>query len=333
MSRQEEPPSERRSSSSRTVDARQLWSGGAATAVVAALIALVGILVCRWLFNIPILAPRQDGAWGDASTAGYAITAAAAALVATAIMHLLLLTTPRPQMFFSWIIGLATVIAVVYPFSTTAPLSQKVATAFINLVLGTAIGSLINGTAARVIRRRAITGGDQPNYPSSTLGNGPAQAGPVVAPAGSLHPGGVPRPCQNRPKTTVTNGHPRAARTASDLGTRRLTPARNDLLGPGYPWWDARSGRNIGGGRCPLNAGWCRQDSAASASDAMHQVIDGGEPAWLITAALARSARGRGRTPPARSGRTERSPPAGVFPPTMPAIHHMPPGRPATTRR
>ena len=171
MSRQEEPPSERRSSSGRTVDARQLWSGGAATAVVAALIALVGILVCRWLFNIPVLAPRQDGAWGDASTAGYAIAAAATALVATAIMHLLLLTTPRPQMFFSWIIGLATVIAVVYPFSTTAPLSQKVATAVINLVLGAAIGSLINGTAARVIRRRVTAGGDQPGYPPSTLGN------------------------------------------------------------------------------------------------------------------------------------------------------------------
>jgi hypothetical protein len=84
-------------------------------------------------------------------------------------MHLL--TTPRPQMFFTWIIGLATVIAVVYPFSTTAPVSQKATTAVINLVLGTAIGSLINGTAVRVIRRRAITGGDQPGYPSSTLGN------------------------------------------------------------------------------------------------------------------------------------------------------------------
>jgi hypothetical protein len=34
----------------RRVDARPLWSGGVATAVVAALIALVGILVCRWLF-------------------------------------------------------------------------------------------------------------------------------------------------------------------------------------------------------------------------------------------------------------------------------------------
>lgn len=168
MSRQEEPRSERGGAPDRTVDARQLWSGGAATAVVAALIALVGILVCRWLFNIPILAPRQDGAWGNASTAEYALAAAAAALLATAIMHLLLIATPRPLLFFNWIMALGTVIAVVYPFSTTAPLSQKIATAVINLVLGAAIGSLVNGTAARVIRRRAITGDYPSGYPSST---------------------------------------------------------------------------------------------------------------------------------------------------------------------
>ena len=164
MSRPGEPPPERRSSSTRSIDAKQLWSGGVATALVAALIALAGILVCRWLFDISILAPRRDGAWGNASTAGYTLSAAAAALVATAIMHLLLLASPRPRLFFGWIIGLATLIAVVYPFSTTAPMSQKVATAVINLVLGVAIGSLVSGTASRVIRRRAITGGYQPNY-------------------------------------------------------------------------------------------------------------------------------------------------------------------------
>jgi Family of unknown function (DUF6069) len=168
----EEPPLEPRRSSSRRVDARQLWSGGAAKAVVAALIALVGILVCRWLFNIPILAPRRDGAWGDASTAGYVLAAAGAALLATAIMHLLLLTTPRPQLFFTWIIGLGTVIAVVFPFSTTAPMSDKVATAVVNLVLGVAIGSLVTGTAARAVRRRLVRSGYDPNYPPSrTPGN------------------------------------------------------------------------------------------------------------------------------------------------------------------
>jgi Family of unknown function (DUF6069) len=153
MTTHEKAATESTGSSDRSVDARTLWSGGAATAVVAALIALVGILICRWLFNIPILAPRQDGAWGDAATAEYAVAAAAAALVATAIMHLLLLATPRPRLFFTWIIALATVIAVVFPLGTSAPVSQKVATAIINLVLGCAIGSLVSGVAARSIRR------------------------------------------------------------------------------------------------------------------------------------------------------------------------------------
>jgi hypothetical protein len=158
-----EPPPE----TPRRVDARQLWSGGAATAVVAALVALVGILVCRWLFKIPILAPQRDGAWGDASTVGYVFASAAIALFATALMHLLLLSTPRPRTFFSWIIGLATMIAVVFPFSTTAPVSQKAATALVNLVLGFAIGSLISGVSIRAARSGPVSGGYQPTYPPS----------------------------------------------------------------------------------------------------------------------------------------------------------------------
>ena len=65
---------------------------------------------------------------------------AAVALAATGLMNLLLFATPYPRVFFGWIIGLATVVAVVFPFSTTAPISQKLATAVVNLVLGIAIG-------------------------------------------------------------------------------------------------------------------------------------------------------------------------------------------------
>jgi hypothetical protein len=151
-------------SSSRQVDARPLWSGGVATAVVAALIALVGILVARWLFNVSFLSPRREGAWGDASTAGYVFASIGCALAATALMHLLLLTTPYPRVFFGWIIGLATVVAVVFPFSTTAPISQKIATGFINLVLGVAIGTLIAEVSRRATRRLVLR--DSPRRPS-----------------------------------------------------------------------------------------------------------------------------------------------------------------------
>ena len=158
----------------RRVDARSLWSGGAATAVVAGLVALVGILVCRWLFTIPILAPQRDGAWGDVSTVGYVFAAVAVALFATAIMYLLLLSTPRPQLFFNWIVGLGTVIAVVFPFSSTAPVSQKAATALVNMVLGIAIGSLISQVSTRALRRRVVRRRytEPTSPPSRTAGDG-----------------------------------------------------------------------------------------------------------------------------------------------------------------
>jgi hypothetical protein len=143
-------------------DSGQFWAGGVATAVVAALIALVGILICRWTLNIPILAPAGDGAWGDAHTGEYVLVAALVALVAAGLLYLLMLSTPQPALFFRWIIGLVTLIAVVYPFSSGAPLDQKVATAAVNLVLGVAIGSLLTATSARAIRRN----GPRPSDPA-----------------------------------------------------------------------------------------------------------------------------------------------------------------------
>jgi hypothetical protein len=77
------------------VDAGRLWTGGLATALVAALVAVVGVLIARGLFDVPVLAPSQDGALVDAGTARLASLAAVAALIATGLMHLLLICTPR----------------------------------------------------------------------------------------------------------------------------------------------------------------------------------------------------------------------------------------------
>ncbi len=133
-------------------DSGQFWAGAAATAIVAALAALVGILICRWTLHIPILAPSSAGAWGNAHTGEYALVAAAAAIAAAALLYLLMLGTPQPGLFFGWIIGLATLAAVVYPFSTGAPVAQKAATAVVDLAIGIAIGTLLAATAARAVR-------------------------------------------------------------------------------------------------------------------------------------------------------------------------------------
>ena len=136
-------------SSSQSADASTLWSGGIATAVVTGLVALLGVLAFRWLFHVSILAPASNGAYGDANTTVMVFAAAGAALIATALLQVLLLTTPRPLTFFGWIIGLATLVAIFFPFSTSAPLSQKFATATVNLFIGIAIGSLLAVVGAR----------------------------------------------------------------------------------------------------------------------------------------------------------------------------------------
>ncbi len=138
------------------VDPRKLWSGGAASAAVAGLVALVGVLVTRWLFSLPVLAPSQDGAYGDVSTTVLVLLAAAAALAATGLVHLLLVNTPRPFLFFGWIVALVTTLVVVYPFSTTAPLGAKIATAAVFLAIGAMTGTLVGGAAARSIEHARI---------------------------------------------------------------------------------------------------------------------------------------------------------------------------------
>ena len=169
-----------------TVAAGTLWAGGLATAVVAALAYAVGVVIVRVLFDIPVLAPERDGALGDSTTWQLAGTAFVVALLATALMHLLLVVTPRPYAFFGWIMGLATVMVTVLPFAQDAPVSSQVATAVINLVVGATITSLVRGVAGRAIRpaRRPAPEGGQPGTRS-----GPAT--PEYPPSGG-YPGTQP---------------------------------------------------------------------------------------------------------------------------------------------
>lgn len=134
------------------LNAGRLWAGGAATAVVAALIAIAGILVGRGIFGVEVLAPKGSGTWGDASTGWYAFGAGVAALLATGLIQILIVTTPRPMRFFGWVIGLATVVSMLAPFVTDESRGSRFYTAGLNLVLGIAIGTLVAGVAKSALR-------------------------------------------------------------------------------------------------------------------------------------------------------------------------------------
>ncbi|MEU8225594.1 DUF6069 family protein [Kribbella sp. NPDC048915] len=144
------PPSRPAAGPTPRVNAGRLWAGGAATAAVAALVAIVGILIARGVFDLEVLAPQGQGVWGDADTWTYAAVSAAAALLATGLLHLLILATPSPLRFFTWLITLVTLAAMVAPFAAERSL-ESVATAAINLALGITIGSLLTGTARSAI--------------------------------------------------------------------------------------------------------------------------------------------------------------------------------------
>ena len=144
------PPGPARSGQAQ-VDAGRLWAGGAATAVVAALVAFVGVLIAQEVFDLPMVEPPLLPL-GESLEVRYAVTAAALALVATGIGHLLVLTTPRPRSFFGWIAGLVTLVGVVLPFATDGTLGGRLATATLNLVLGVCVISLVSSVLARTAR-------------------------------------------------------------------------------------------------------------------------------------------------------------------------------------
>jgi hypothetical protein len=124
--------------------------GGLATAVVAGLAALVGVLVCRDLLHVKIVEPPLLR-FTNSFALNYAITAFVIALLATGLAHRLSVITPRPRAFLGWIVALVTVATMVLPFALGGSLEGMVCAAAINLVIGLCIASLLSGVLSRTV--------------------------------------------------------------------------------------------------------------------------------------------------------------------------------------
>jgi hypothetical protein len=145
------PSTPRPASGSRVaIDAPRLWGGGLATACVAALVASVGVLICRDLLDVKVVEPPLLGIT-NSFAANYALTAFVLALAATGLAHLLSVITPRPRVFFSWIVGLFTVAAMVVPFALEGSLKGQICTSLINMVIGLSIASLLSAVLSRTV--------------------------------------------------------------------------------------------------------------------------------------------------------------------------------------
>ena len=142
------PPSE----PTRITNVRALWAGGAACAVVAGLVALVGVIVCEDVLDLE-MAPPPLLPIGRSLSVQYAVTSAVLALAATGLAHILVVTTPRPESFFSWIVGLATVVGVAVPLGSSGSWAGRFATALVDLAIGLCVLTLVRSLLGRTTQR------------------------------------------------------------------------------------------------------------------------------------------------------------------------------------
>ena len=106
--------------------------------------------MCSSVLNVALI-PTLVVSITDSLALNYAITAFVVALAATGVAHLLSITTPRPRVFFGWLVGLVTVAAMVMPFAFEGSVAGKISTALIKLAIGIAIGTLLTAVLSRTV--------------------------------------------------------------------------------------------------------------------------------------------------------------------------------------
>jgi hypothetical protein len=133
-----------------TVDAGRYWAGVVATALVAALVGLVGVVIVDQILSIDLAV--QDVFGTDSTGAAYVAGAAVIAVLAGGLLHLLVLTTPKPKAFFGWIMFLGTLTAALLPLTWTDVLESSISAGLVNALIGIAIWSLLLGVLSRTLR-------------------------------------------------------------------------------------------------------------------------------------------------------------------------------------
>lgn len=133
-----------------SVDAGRYWAGVVATALVAALVGLVGVVIVDQILNIELAVKDIFGT--DSTGAAYVVGAALFAVAAGGLLHLLVLTTPKPKAFFGWIMFLGTLTAALLPLTWTDKLESSISAGIVNALIGIAIWSLLVGVLGRTLR-------------------------------------------------------------------------------------------------------------------------------------------------------------------------------------
>jgi hypothetical protein len=134
------------------IDQVRYWVGAGITAVIAALVSLIALVVAQGIVHVPVVL-------GDNSVhaAVYGVSAAGIALLAAALFDGMLQVAPRPLTYYSWLGGIVTVLATLLPFTSTAGLHSQIALALTNFAVGTVITLLVPVAASNARRRTTVS--------------------------------------------------------------------------------------------------------------------------------------------------------------------------------
>jgi hypothetical protein len=124
------------------IDQVRYWVGAGITAVVAALVGVVGLIVAHGIIHVPVMF-GSGTALSPIHAVAYGLAAAGITLGAAALFDGMLHVAPRPALYFSWLIALFTALAAVLPFTTTAVLGSQITVAAMNVGVGLIVMILV----------------------------------------------------------------------------------------------------------------------------------------------------------------------------------------------
>jgi fucose 4-O-acetylase-like acetyltransferase len=160
-------------------DAGRLWAGGVVTALVAAGVALIALMVLHRVLHAPILSPGGLHEAADYAMIAFPVAVAIVTLLATGLLHLLMETTPRASQFFAWIGALVLALVVLQVFLHQTDLLTKAETAAFYLLVGIAIISSLRGVSSSAVRyqRHQSYRESHPNAPAYGPNDAPYREG------------------------------------------------------------------------------------------------------------------------------------------------------------
>jgi hypothetical protein len=130
------------------LDQVRYWVGAGITAVIAALVSLIALVVAQGIVHVPVVLGNNS-----VHAAVYGLSAAGIALVAAALFDGMLQVAPRPLTYYSWLGAIVTVLATLLPFTSSAGLHSQIALALTNFAVGVVITLLVPVAASNARRR------------------------------------------------------------------------------------------------------------------------------------------------------------------------------------